>query len=224
MEQGLLAWGIERMGFAPPVILYLCRVNIRACVLIVIQCERGIKVVDKKVALSPLQRRHEGMTVAVFLAVNRFLAHARLYLPILLRITQSEHQAVCPGAPNPPYFCSYCLIVVGVVEALHALQVGAVNASRFKILNGHIHLIIVVRIILICRKFIRKSARKGMRKGGVCAVCVKRTIGIGSVELPSPGALAGDDVYHSVRQILRECCRWQTNFQRLLEGRRQQIF
>ena len=145
------------MLVACPVIFVGGSIHIGRQVLVVIGGEYQVETIGEQVAFVVFQRRHQGMAFAVFLAVNRVLAYARLYILVHIGISETEQQAVGPFPVDKSQLSDDGFVMVGVVEAFHSFFLIRVETSRFKILYRGIHIVIVVRIVLESIDFVSET-------------------------------------------------------------------
>ena len=93
----------------------------------------------------------------MFLAIHNLLPHAGLYFLIHLRIYQPQHHAVGPRLVDYTRLENCGLIVIGIVETLHAVQFLLLDTACNKILDRSIYHVIIVGIVLKEVQFIRKA-------------------------------------------------------------------
>ena len=144
----LLTRRVQALRLATPIILILRRIDVYCLIPIVVERHRKIQALGQQVALKILERGHYGVTFAVLLAIDYILTHTRLYILIHLRIVEAKNQTVGPTLTYYTHLGNDRLIVIGVVEALQALLIIALDTSRLKILDRNINLIVVIRLVL----------------------------------------------------------------------------
>ena len=157
VHQRLLSWRIEQCLFSPPVILIRGGIHVCRDISVVASRHSQVKTTSEEVVLHVFQARLQCMAAPMLLAIHDFLPHSRLYLLVHLRPSQSEEQSVGPFLAYHSQFSHYCLIVVCVVESLHALFLVTVYPTRLEVLHGRVDTIVVVGIILECRNLVCQS-------------------------------------------------------------------
>ena len=185
------------LAVAKPVVAVACRVDIGRDVAVVVGREREVEPPGEEVAFAILQRGHDRVAPAVFLAEDGVLPHPSLYLLVHVRVGDAQHQAVGPGLPGKSRLGHDSLVVVGVVEPLHPEYL--VGDDRRAVVVPLLHmvgidLVVVVRVVLEGVDFVGKSVFEALPEVHVRLVGVERAVGVGRVEKPVAALLVGDDV------------------------------
>ena len=201
VHQRLLSRRVEQCLFSTPVILVRSGIHICRNVAVVASSHRQVKTACEEVVLHVFHAWLQCVAAPVFLAIHNLLSHSRLYLLVHLRPSQSEEQSVGPFLANHSQFSHYCLVVVCVVESLHALFLVTVYPARLEVLHWRFYTIAVVGIILECRNLVCQSAFECLTETDVRLMSIERTIGIRRVEMPSAVTLVGHHVYYTADGI-----------------------
>ena len=176
MLVGLFAARIHQVLFAAPVIFVGGSVHVRCLVLVVVDGQRHVYSAIEQVAFVVFERRHQRMAFAVLLAVYGFLAYPCLYLLIHIRVSEAEHQAVCPFLIHQTQFTDYRLVVISIVETFHTFFVLCIQATGFEILHRGIYIIVVVRIVLESIDLVGKTIVEGLSEIHIRFMCIERSV------------------------------------------------
>ena len=111
--------------------------------------------------------------MAVFLSVHCLLSYACLYLLVHVRIGEAEHQPVGPALVCQSELCHHCLVVIGVVEALYAVELLCVDALRAEVEHRSINSVAVVGVVLKGVYLIGKAVLERLSEVYVRLMCIE---------------------------------------------------
>ena len=191
---GLLSGRVQRLPFPVPVVFIGSGIHIGRQVLVVVDGQHYIQSLRKQVALIILQRRHQRMSLAVFLPVHDVLPYAGLYILVHIGVSETEHQTVRPLLVDNAYLADNCFIVVSIVEAPYAHLLVTVYPARFKVLHRGVDAVVIVRIVLKRVDFVRKTILEGLPEVHVGLMRIERTVRVGRIQKPAAAFLVRNDI------------------------------
>ena len=153
MLTALLAWRVEFLLLATPVVLVLGGINVGDNIVVVVCRGNNVQPHPEGASLHIFHSRHQAMALAMLLAIYDVLPYTRLHVLVILRIGNVKHQTVCPLLVLETEACHYRLVMEVVVKPPHPLRFVPVYASRLEVLHGSQHHVVVVRIVLESGKF-----------------------------------------------------------------------
>lgn len=206
----LFAGRVQWVALAQPVILVVSSVHVRSGVAVVVGRKHQVKSLQQKVSFAVLHRGDERMAETVLLPEDGLLPNTGLDVLVHVRPNEAQHQAVGPRLVHKARLSDDGLVMIRVIEALHAYQLLLVEAARLEVQYGSVDVIIIVRVVLESVHLIGKTVFERLSEMDVRLVRVKRAIGVGRVDEPSATLLARNDIDDAADGIRPEAHRHHT--------------
>ena len=202
---GLLAAAVRRIILSVPVVGTGRRVDVAGDVVVVIGRYRQVEALDEEIALLILQRRHERVSLAVFLSEDDLLINARLDLLVEIGIRKAQHQPVGPLLAHEADLAHHDLVVERIVESADALHVVLVHREfvhrsvlpDLELPHPVVDVIVVVRIVLESVDFVHEAALESLPEIDVGAVRIERSVGVGGIGEPAAAVFVRNDIHHA---------------------------
>ena len=178
--QRLFAAAVRRVILPVPVVGAGRRVDVVGDVVVVVGSHRQVEILHQEVAFAVLQRRHEGVSLAVFLSENDLLIDAGLNLLVEIGVRKTQHQPVGPFLAHEADLSHHDLVVERIVETAYTPDVVFVYRKfvyrpvllDFELPHPVVDVIIVVGVVLEGVDLVHETALESLSEIDI------RTVGV----------------------------------------------